>query len=221
MKFLQTNTCLVLNVQVLRIIHLKKDMTLARIGNDCVLFTRLGHYIEETIVLEVYDLDDFIGVSESAFEEKLLQGIIMLYPVMLLKRPNQEKAIMNVNEMLLKPSFFTFLFNDKSEVNINKESNTAHKTLTASPAPENVTTKLLRPNKGRKPLYETYPELVSCVTNFLKQNSFVAERRRRTSTATGTGVTFEEIRNHIYETIPELRKRGISKSAIHNLFAPP
>ena len=213
MKFLQTNTCLVLNVQVLRIIHLKKDMTLARIGNDCVLFTRLGHYIEETIVLEVYDLADFIGASESAFEEKLLQDIIMLYLVMLLKRPNQEKAIMNVNEMLLKPSFFTFLS--------NKENNTAHKTLTASPTPENVTTKLLRPNKGRKPLYETYPELVSCVTNFLKQNSFVAERRRRTSTATGTGVTFEEIRNHIYETIPELRKRGISKSAIHNLFAPP
>ena len=85
---------------------------------------------------------------------------------MLLKRPNQEKAIMNVNEMLLKPSFFTFLFNDKSEVNINKESNTAHKTLKASPAPENVTAKLLRPNKGRKSLYETYPVLVSCVTNF-------------------------------------------------------
>ena len=58
------------------------------------------------------------------------------------------------------------------------------------------------------------PGIRSCVTNFLKQNSFVAERRRRTSTATGIGVTLEEIRNHIHETIPELRENGISKSTI-------
>ena len=44
--------------------------------------------------------------------------------------------------------------------------------------------------------YETYLELVPRVTNFLNRNSFAAEGRRRTSTATGVGVTLEDIRNH-------------------------
>ena len=51
---------------------------------------------------------------------------------MLLKRSNQKKARINNNEMLLMPTFFVYLFNGKSEVNINKESNTTHKTLTDS-----------------------------------------------------------------------------------------
>ena len=73
--------------------------------------------------------------------------------------------------------------------------------------------------KGCKPIYETYPDLVNCVTNFLKQNSFAAQRR--TSTAPGTGVTLEQIRTHIYEMILELKERGISKNTIHNLFTAP
>ena len=121
--------------------------------------------------------------------------------------------------MLLTPSFFVYFFNDKSESNINEESNAAHKILTVNPATEKCHSKLSQPNKGQKSLYETYPELAACETNFVKRNLFAAERRR-TSTAAGNGVTLEEIQNHIYEKIPELRERGISKSTIHNMFVP-
>ena len=69
-----------------------------------------------------------------------------------MKRPNQKKVIINVNEVLLTPCFLVYLFNDKSEVNINGESNTAHKTLTVSPATEKTTAKLSQPNKGQTTL---------------------------------------------------------------------
>ena len=48
---------------------------------------------------------------------------------MLLKRPNRKKAIININEMLLKTSFFSYFFNEGSEVDINNESNSTRKTL--------------------------------------------------------------------------------------------
>ena len=38
--------------------------------------------------------------------------------------------------MLLTPSFFVYFFNDKSESNINEESNAAHKIPTVNPAIE-------------------------------------------------------------------------------------
>ena len=75
--------------------------------------------------------------------------------------------------------------------------------------------------KGRNPRYETNPDLFHCVTSFLKQNSFDTERRRKASTATGTGVTLEKIRTPIYEMIPELEEREISRNTIHNLFVAP
>ena len=107
------------------------NLNVARIANDFVPLTRLGQFTEETIVSKVCHVANFKGVRESTFEEKFLQDI-MLYPVMLLKRSNQKKARINNNEMLLMPTFFVYLFNGKSEVNINKESNTTHKTLTDS-----------------------------------------------------------------------------------------
>ena len=51
--------------------------------------------------------------------------------------------------------------------------------------------------KGCKPIYGLYPDMVNCVTNFLKQNSFTTERRRNANKATGTGVALEQIRIHV------------------------
>ena len=48
--------------------------------------------------------------------------------------------------MLLTPSFFVYFFNDKSESNINEESNAAHKILTVNP---NVTANCHNQTKDR------------------------------------------------------------------------
>ena len=77
-------------------------------------------------ILEVYDLADLTGVNQSTFEEKFLTDIIILHPVILTKRPNWKKTIINVNEMLLMPSFFIYFFNDGCGVDINEESNTTN-----------------------------------------------------------------------------------------------
>ena len=121
---------------------------------------------------------------------------------MLVKRFNCQKALINLNEMLLAPPFFAFLFGE--DAHANKEA------LEPFETGKNEKSLSCQLKKGRKSIYETYPDLVNCVTNFLKQNSFAAERR--TSTTTQTGVTLEQIRTHIYTMIPELKERRISRN---------
>ena len=50
----------------------------------------------------------------------------------------------------------------------------------------------------------------TCVTDFIKENSFAADATRRESTRTGSGVGMKDIRNHVLEQIPGLIECGIS-----------
>ena len=78
MIFLQTQSCLVLNVHYALGHGFEKgyatvlNSNVARITNNCVLLTIFRQYIKEAIVLEVCDITDFIGVSKITFEEKSL-----------------------------------------------------------------------------------------------------------------------------------------------------
>ena len=78
MNFLQTQSCLVLNVHYASGHGFEKgyatvlNSNVTRITNNCVLLTIFGQYIKEAIVLEVCAITDFIGVSKITFEEKSL-----------------------------------------------------------------------------------------------------------------------------------------------------
>ena len=43
--------------------------------------------------------------------------------------------------------------------------------------------------RGRKSLWQEFPSLVPILTNFIKQNSFMAHGKRRETTGTGATIT--------------------------------
>ena len=74
---------------------------------------------------------------------------------------------------------------------------------------------------GRKPLHQQFPEIVTIVTDFVQQHGFAAESRRRTSVGNAMGVTLAEIKAHVLSKIPQLAKKGFSRTIIHELFIAP
>ena len=59
-----------------------------KIPKNWTTLIRLGQILEETIVFEMGDLAAFINVSESVLGEKILDNLLLLYPLMLVKRSN-------------------------------------------------------------------------------------------------------------------------------------
>ena len=74
---------------------------------------------------------------------------------------------------------------------------------------------------GRIPLHQAFPEIVTTVTDFIQTHGFSAQSRRRTMTVNSMGVTLSDIRSHLLKQFPALRKRGISRTAIHQLMVAP
>ena len=70
-------------------------------------------------------------------------------------------------------------------------------------------------------LETTFPRIVEEVAEFVKQHGFAAECRRRGETSYSSGVTINQIREHLYVKIPELKDHTISLSTIRRVFEAP
>ena len=57
-------------------------------------------------------------------------------------------------------------------------------------------------------------------TEFIKLNGYQAQERRRETAFQSCGVTIEEIRSHLFDTIPGLREHGLGLTTIRYLFQP-
>ena len=65
--------------------------------------------------------------------------------------------------------------------------------------------------KGGQPsLVSKFPGIVDEVAEFINQNGFSAQSRRRTETAYSLGVTIKQIRSHLYQKFPVLKEHKIS-----------
>ena len=74
---------------------------------------------------------------------------------------------------------------------------------------------------GRKPLTEQFSEIVTLVTDYVQLHGFSAQSRRRSQVGNSMGVTLKDLQVHLKEKIPELKRRGISRTAIHQLMVAP
>ena len=74
---------------------------------------------------------------------------------------------------------------------------------------------------GQPPLIKQFPDIVNIVVEFVKQQGYAAQHRRRDETVYSSGVTISQIREYLFQQIPGLREYGISKSTIRRLFNPP
>ena len=59
------------------------------------------------------------------------------------------------------------------------------------------------------------------VTDFIQSHGIAAQSRRRSQAGNSMGVSLEDVRAHIKEKVLELKRRGISRTAIHQLFVAP
>ena len=71
---------------------------------------------------------------------------------------------------------------------------------------------------GRRGIEKIFPSIPDVATEFIKSHGFCAQERRCTSTITSSGVTINEIREHLLKNIPGLKEHGINKQTFRWLF---
>ena len=173
-------------------------------------------YAAEQIENETFVAFEQLCVSVNGIKrEELIEILITNFPIMCVAR-GEQSVFIDIHELLLNGNAFVALLNGENPIAQNDtEANDS------GSRDEEVHVQTFGPHRksGRQPLHEKYPQLVSEVTSFIKQHSFSAHGRRRETTGTGVGVTLEQIRAHVFKTIPELV--DISMKTIHRLMVPP
>ena len=180
----------------------------------------LAMVLEETLCMTLEDIMGAFSIA-SDDEDEALWAIIQNFPVLYVSN-GRVRVLINLHELVLSLDVFEDILsiNDQqvpypAETKPTESSNQKETSKQSRELQENVA-KADRPSFVSK-----FPDVLPRTTELLKQHSFQAESRRRTSTATGNGVSLAEIREHLYRTIPGLKKRGISRNTIHSLFVPP
>ena len=73
---------------------------------------------------------------------------------------------------------------------------------------------------GKRGIEKIFPSIPNVATEFIKSHGFRAQERKSTSTITSSGVTINEIREHLLKNIPGLKEHGIRKQTVRWLFKP-
>ena len=175
-------------------------------------------------------LGDVVGAFSIASDDvdKALTAIIQNFSLLYVSN-GRVRVLINVHEMVLTQDVFEELLaiNDqqvpspagkKPTESSNQEENSSQ---SKDPHDQQAKGRENVAKAGRPSLVSKFPDIIPRTTELLKQHSFQAESRRRTSTATGNGVSLAEIQEHLYRTVPSLKEYGICRSTIHSLFVPP
>ena len=148
--------------------------------------------------------------------KELIDTLVEFFSVIFASR-SDKSVLLDIQELLLDKDLFSMLLGENDEDNGETDN-------IESKINQNKAKSFIGPlnRQGRTPMYIKYPELVECASNFIKEHSFAAHVRRRESTATGAGVTLNDIRKHLLEVVPGLKQDGgISRDTIHRLTVAP
>ena len=164
-----------------------------------------GSVIEGSTVVKISDIMKFFQALPSSAHELTMQ-LLDTFPVLLLRQRN-EAVLVNVEELIMNSDSFATLLTLDSTCNAQQSSTTVPKTHKSI----NPSSKCGRPTHVRK-----FPHFVE----FIKHHGFAAHNCRREEVGT-SGVTLDEIQKHLLETVPGLKKMGISKHTIARIIEPP
>lgn len=185
----------------------------------------LALVLEETLCVSVCDIVQAFSIASENVDETLA-AIIKNFPVVRVGNTRVE-ILINLHEMVLCPDIFEELLalNEQPKpdpARVKPTTGDQGKTSTnVEPQDQQTEVREKVTKAGRPSLVSKFPDIIPRTTELLKQHSFMAESRRRTSTATGNGVSLAEIREHLYRTVPGLKEHGMSRDTIHSLFVPP
>ena len=102
------------------------------------------------------------------------------------------------------------------EKNQDKSNKDQEKSTDSKSLPNNK-----RKSAGKPSLVSKFPDLVDIVANFMKQNGFSTQFRRRTETGNSCGATIKRIQDYVFENVKGLKEYGISDTTIRRLFEAP
>ena len=154
--------------------------------------------------------------TDASTSSRIVQQLLKLFPIMSIHQVSTGQwALANMADFTLDRvgnTFADIVMLSEEKVNVSPSD---------SVSGSSVADHLPRGRHGPKPMYQTIPEVVIVVTDFLQQHGFAAQSRRRSATGNALGVSLAEIRSHLLKTVPALRACGISRTTIHELFVAP
>ena len=129
-------------------------------------------------ICSIIEQDTFVDESIIGFEHRknIIDFIVRHFPVMYAKKMNAG-VLMNIHDLLMLPDLLITIDEEQPKNANNDEVAKKVKPKSTAFGPFQ--------KRGRKPLHETYPNLVQIITDFIRQHSFSAHNRRRETTGTG------------------------------------
>jgi hypothetical protein len=190
--------------------------------------------LKETNAMPLLEL---LGAIESDFDDSTSQRVFShivyqlcdLLPVLAVFRCSTKTwVLVNLADFTLSAGGDTFadLFllanpSDCQDDEKHLAGSPVHVAVTEEPEDDDTYCHLPKHKPGPVPVYQQFPDLVLVVTEFIQSHGFSAQNRRRNEIGNAMGVTLAEIQGHVMEKMPELKKRGISRTTIHELLVAP
>ena len=189
----------------------------------------LVDYVNSKTKIPGVDLDDLLEVSKILKENivteeselnvqtspDLIRKIVKMMPVMYIKSDGKS-LFFNLHEFVLTPGAIELVFLD--DLIIDDSDSPVEQDQITVPSDQNQSRKGIG---GQPSIVSKFPQIVDEVAEFIKQNGFSAQNRRRTETAYSSGVTAKQIQDHLYKKYPDLKTHKISLTTIRRLFNAP
>ena len=136
----------------------------------------------------------------------------------------RKHALVNIHEFCLAPNSFTDLLHLHEPKEATSSEQTQDVKCENSQAGRCDSSRFKpgpKPGHGGRPVKcEQFPEIVTKTLSFIRTNGFSANTKRRNQTVNSMGVTLDQIREHLLDTITGLSEAGISRNTIHHLMLP-
>ena len=186
--------------------------------------------LKETNAMPLLELlrgieSDFADSTSQRVFRHIVNQLCDLLPVLAVFRcSTQTWVLVNLDDFTFSAGVDKFadlfLLANPSDCQDN-EKHLVHVPITGEPEADKAYCHLPKRKPVPVPVYQHFSHLVQIVTEFIQSHNFSAQSRRRNETGNAMGVTLAQIQGHVIEKIPELKKHGISRTAIHELLVSP
>ena len=181
----------------------------------------IGTLLEDTMAVSTEELRMYLPRryrDKVENMEPLIKQLLMCFPLLLLTK-GSEQYLVNMQQLDFNCSELDELFGVKHSEQESQEDLVG--SLENANSGNEIKTQQKRGRSGGRPsVISKFPEIPTVATEFIKLNGYQAQERRRETTFQSCGVTIEEIRSHLFDTIPGLREHGLGLTTIRYLFQP-
>ena len=146
-----------------------------------------------------------------------INTLIKLFPVIYFVAKDIN-CFFNLHEFVYTPGALECLLLDPKVTDIEGENDKDDQTQDKPDDEKKVNRKGIG---GQPSLVSKFRGIIDEAAEFIKQHGFSAHSRRRTETSYSSGVSINEIREHLNFKFPEVKKQTISLTTISRMFQAP